>query len=1104
MDTVQPKDTANPDTTHTLRSMADDVTYFADQSDSESGSDTSCMHHQTLTMYKRVDKKVHPVSTHFPDDCYIRREISDNPLDTLPPLPFRPPEFQPTAKISHDRMKILNINPNKNLWPEEEKLFKHIMVLNEGGIAFEDIERGTLKDHYFSPYIIPTVDHKPWEDRNIPIPRGLEEKVMEALKLKIDAGVYEQSQSSYRSKWFVVLKKTGKLRIVHDLQPLNRITVRDAGTLPILDDFVEGFAGYQCYTVFDLFWGFDARKIHPKSRELTAFQTPLGLLQITSLPTGFTNSPAEFQKCMAIVLKDEIPHTANIFIDDLPIKGPRTMYLDTHGKPEVMKENPGIRRAIWEHAQDVHRIMHRVHHAGATFAAAKAQICQSEVMIVGQRCNSLGREPDTAKIDKILSWPAPKSRTEVRQFLGLCGTVRIWVPAYSTLVRPMVQLTRKNVDFEWTSEAEEAFQTMKEYITKAPALRPIDYKSKLPVILSVDSSMQAVGMILSQIDEEGVRRPARYGSLPMSERESRYSQAKLELFGLYRALRHWRLYLVGAENLVIEVDAKSLKDMLNHPDLVPQAAMNRWIHGILLFDFKLVHVPAEKHQGPDALSRRPLAEGEKAESDDDAWLDNLTLLGYQPQWRYQTKPAMSQSQTKIESAPFCLANQQAEEDILRNIKKFLTTMEIPRFPTLQHKQRFILKVKKFFVQEGLLYRRNGSNPPRRVIEDEATKQSILRQAHEDLGHKGTLAVYDLVSLRFYWPRLRADVHYHVRSCHECQIRNVKRVEYPLSVSLPTTLFGKIYLDIMRMPEIGGFKYIVAARDDLSGTCEARALKRATAKDMTKFFMDQIYHRYGAPQVIITDNGPEMKESFQRKLERLGIPQIPITPYNHHANGVVERGHFTLREAIIKACEGNIARWPDLVQAAVFADRITVSRITGFSPYYLLHGVHPLLPMDLTESTFLVTGFHPDMDTSTLLALRMRQLAKLPADVAAASETLRQARYKSKEDFERRYHKKLTQQVYQPGDFVLVRNTAVEMSHDRKHQPRYLGPYVVAQQVSKNAYRLQEMDGAEWNQRIVSWRLIPYISRTHPLMKNPASEESDSGDEQEVVLTEETN
>lgn len=89
--------------------------------------------------------------------------------------------------------------------------------------------------------------HIPWEYQNIPIPAGLREKVMEVLKLKIEAEVYEQSQSSYQSCWFVVLKKNGKLRIVHDLQPLNKVTIRDAGMLPIVDDFVDSFSGRQCY-----------------------------------------------------------------------------------------------------------------------------------------------------------------------------------------------------------------------------------------------------------------------------------------------------------------------------------------------------------------------------------------------------------------------------------------------------------------------------------------------------------------------------------------------------------------------------------------------------------------------------------------------------------------------------------------------------------------------------------------------------------------------------------------------------------------------------------------------------------------------------------------
>ncbi|KDR75965.1 hypothetical protein GALMADRAFT_139730 [Galerina marginata CBS 339.88] len=117
----------------------------------------------TLTAYKRADKKKHPVSTSFPEDCRVTRQIPEDPLLTLPTLPFNPPEFTPTSKISHERMGELNVNSTGFLWPEEEKLFQYVMTTNEGAIAFEDAECGTLKESYFSPYIIPTIAHTPWE-----------------------------------------------------------------------------------------------------------------------------------------------------------------------------------------------------------------------------------------------------------------------------------------------------------------------------------------------------------------------------------------------------------------------------------------------------------------------------------------------------------------------------------------------------------------------------------------------------------------------------------------------------------------------------------------------------------------------------------------------------------------------------------------------------------------------------------------------------------------------------------------------------------------------------------------------------------------------------
>ncbi|KAI0065650.1 hypothetical protein BV25DRAFT_1774161, partial [Artomyces pyxidatus] len=89
-----------------------------------------------------------------------------------------------------------------------------------------------------------------------------------------------------------------------------------------------------------------------------------------------------------------------------------------------------------------------------------------------------------------------------------------------------------------------------------------------------------------------------------NERESRYSQPKIELYGLFRALRALRMHIIGLVNVTVKMDAKYVRGMLNNPDIQPNTAMNRWITAILLYDFKLVHVPAEKHLGPDGLLRR--------------------------------------------------------------------------------------------------------------------------------------------------------------------------------------------------------------------------------------------------------------------------------------------------------------------------------------------------------------------------------------------------------------------------------------------------------------------------------------------------------------------
>ena len=812
--------------------------------------------YNVYTAYKPVARKIKPVPATFPEEARVTRQFPEDPLLSLPPLSPHPPDFTPTTKLTQERLTIFKINKSGFLWPEEEKLFAQIFKQNEDGLAYNDAERGTLRSEYFSDYIIPTVEHIPWSSKPIPIPPALMPQIIDGIKAKIAAGVFERSQASYRSAAFYVRKKDGGIRHIIDLQPLNAVTIRDAGLPPVIDSFVEPFAGCSVYTTFDLYSGYDARIIHPKSRDLTSFHTPLGLLRYRCLPMGYTNSIAEFQNCTSFILQHEMPQHANILIDDLGIKGPPTRYEKEDGSFETIPENPGIRRFIWEHAVTVNRILHRLKHAGATISPKKSQVAQPDVILAGQKLTYEGRLPDDSRVSKILKWPPLKTITQVRGFLGTCGTVRIWIQDYTLLIRPLTELTRKNIPFIWDDRRHEAFEYIKQVVANCPALIPIDYASELPVIFAVDTSNIAIGFIIFQLDKVNKRRPVRFGSLPINDRESRYSQAKLELFGLYRALRHSRYHLTGVKNLVVEVDAKYIKDMINKPDLQPNATLNRWIAGILLFSFKLVHVPAARHKGPDGLSRRePADDDTEIEDDDDDdeedWThETLTLFKryppdpadnslititppipsnnlksshlsnsllfptdtYQYYDEYLLGPTSNQSSRRRIFEVFDIKRRRTSDDYLIEIRDFLTNLKIPNHSTPGQRQAFLNRTKKYYVRHGKLWRRSSNiKPPVQVILDQAKRRSILELSHDKLGHRGVYPTARTISLRFWWPSYFSDVQEFVKTCHPCQIRSTLKLHLPITPDFPTTVFTKLYLDIMLMPKgKNGYRYIVAA------------------------------------------------------------------------------------------------------------------------------------------------------------------------------------------------------------------------------------------------------------------------------------------------------
>jgi hypothetical protein len=300
-----------------------------------------CFLTPTLT-YKKVARKVHPVLASLPEDFHCVHCIPKDPLLSLLPLPRLPLNFMPGICLMQERLEALQLDAHNFLCLEELKLLQHVLKLNEAGLVWTEEEKGHFKDDYFSPVKIPTIEHIPWAHRNIPILTGILDEVIQIFKDKFVAGMYEHSDASYRSHWFCVKKKSGTLCLVHDLQPLNMVTICNSGIPPLADQVIEAMAGCVCYSMLNLFVGYDHHTLDVALHDLTSIQSPIGTVRLTCLPQGWTNAGAIFHEDVTFLLESKIPHIAWLYIDDCSIKGPAMRYEINGGEYKTIPDNPGI------------------------------------------------------------------------------------------------------------------------------------------------------------------------------------------------------------------------------------------------------------------------------------------------------------------------------------------------------------------------------------------------------------------------------------------------------------------------------------------------------------------------------------------------------------------------------------------------------------------------------------------------------------------------------------------------------------------------------------------------------------------------------------------
>jgi hypothetical protein len=145
---------------------------------------------------------------------------------------------------------------------------------------------------------------------------------------------------------------------------------------------------------------------------------------------------------------------------------------------------------------------------------------------------------------------------------------------------------------------------------------------------------------------------------------------------------------------------------------------------------------------------------------------------------------------------------------------------------------------------------------------------------------------------------------------------------------------------------------------------------------------------------------------------------------------------------------------------------------------MAHGVEPLLPLDITEATFMLPPITAKLSTTDLIGLRTRQLAKRDKDLVRIHDNVIKSRFTSIAKFKKQFKNTIHDYNFQPGDLVLVLNKKIEPESNAKCKPRYFGPMIVVHRSTNGSYRLSEIDGALSKLKFAAFRLILYHARSN--------------------------
>ena len=409
-----------------------------------------------------------------------------------------------------------------------------------------DIDTGDSPPVISRPYTLP-LKHYEWVQREI-----------ESLEC---AGVITKSMSKCASPIVVVPKKSApreplKRRLCVDFRKVNELQQEaiTAGKtkeqisihpLPKIDEMYAKLKGAKVFSTIDLRSGYHHITLGKSSR--TAFVTPFGKDKFLMVPFGLAQAPAYFQFLMNKVLKGL--KFAMTYLDDIII----------------FSEN---KSQHLEHLRE----------AGLKMKRSKCDFFKSEIHYLGHLISPEGIRPLPNKLDCIQHMPVPKNMKEIKQFLGLTGYYRKFVPRFADISRPLTTLTKKDKKFEWTPACQKSFDLLKETLCGEPVLKYAD--TSKPYTLYTDTSKFGWAGVLTQshttvIDGKSTTtdHPVTFVSGLFRGSQLNWVTLMKEAFAIYMSIKKLSFYLTDAQ-ILLRSDHKPLEKFLQKNTL--NSKVNNW------------------------------------------------------------------------------------------------------------------------------------------------------------------------------------------------------------------------------------------------------------------------------------------------------------------------------------------------------------------------------------------------------------------------------------------------------------------------------------------------------------------------------------------------